>query len=256
MPDRLVVALLMFLPSTGLAQSAPSLVSAPDGSVRLSPDPTVLTTQAQEKSIAALRELVDARVAAILEEIRQFKDTLDRTDLRLIKRIDDMPGENGKQIAHLQELMNEKFKGVDQQFQGRDTALAAALLAQKTSVTDQQTANALSASKAEAAVTKQIDGISGVIAANSNGTNDKVEGIRVLLANQDKFTQSQIAEIRGSLSDLRTAITARGAGQSDLWGWLIAGALAVVALLGFLLPRLPVRQAYYLPPHDDPRPRP
>ncbi len=189
--------------------------------------------------------MFDLRARAIEELLKTQKDALDRTDNRFIKRLDDTQGIIDASLLHLQRLMEEKFKGVDQQFQGRDVALAAALLAQKTSVDEQNKANAASAAKQEGAITKQIDGIQAIIMGNQKGTDDKIDGAKALLANQAKTTDDKIAELRNSIVDLRTAttaITSRGAGQNDLWAYMVAGAGFLVAFLGFLLPRMNQQQ--------------
>jgi hypothetical protein len=140
----LIISMLLF-PFFAGAQSAPSpFAGTQDGGTRPVPDPTILTTQAQEKASVALREILDARILSLENELSRQKTTLDNADARLIIRLDGMPDVIATQVTHLQRLMEEKFKGVDQQFQGRDVALAAALLAQKTSVDEQNKANAAS----------------------------------------------------------------------------------------------------------------
>ena len=216
-------------------------------------DPTLLTTQALEKSIAALRELMDAKMRAIEKEAEFQKGTLDHTDARLIVRLDAIDSVIEKQVIHLQRLMEEKFKGVDQQFQGRDVALAAALLAQKTSVDEQNKANAASSAKAEGATTKQIDGIQSIIQASSRATDDKFDSMKALLASQSKTTDDKIADLRSTIADLRTsirisdtAITTRTTTQSDVWaifigvvGMLIGIAGVIVAVFRFRHERVP-----------------
>lgn len=205
-------------------------------------DPTLLTTQALEKSISALRELMESRSKAIENEILLQKTGLTRTDDRLILRLDQMDGVIEKQVIHLQRLMEEKFKGVDQQFQGRDVALAAALLAQKTSVDEQNKANAASSAKAEGATTKQIDGIQSIIQANSRATDEKIDGVKALLASQSKGIDDKISDLRNTLADLRTAtrvsdtaLVARGAAQGDSWGVFIGGMGVLIGIGGLVI---------------------
>jgi len=146
-------------------------------------------------------------------------------------------------------LTNEKFKGVDQQFQGRDVALAAALLAQKTSVDEQNKANAASSAKQEGAITKQIDGIQSIILANSKGTDDKIDGVRQLLANQSKNYDDKIADLRNQVSVMSSAVSAgaaRGAGQGDLWSYIIAGG---GLLTGFAAVALTLSRGRPMPPN-------
>lgn len=245
--------LLLIWPTLSVAQGA-SLASDPNGGSKPIPDPTVLTTQAQERAIAALREIIDIRIKATEVEIALLKSNLDRTDIRLIKRLDDIPDERDRALSHLQRLMEEKFKGVDQQFQGRDVALAAALLAQKTSVDEQNKANAASSAKAEGATTKQIDGILSVISANSKANDDRNDGTKALLANQAKATDDKISDLRNSIVDLRTLIAAqaaRGAGQNDAWAYIVAGGGLLIAFLAFIIPRVsPSPQPIYRYGHE------
>ncbi len=220
------------------AQTAPpGAYLLQDGSLRPIPDPTLLTTQSQEKAIAGLRELIDARISAIEKELILQAKNLAFQETRANARLDLIPSLIKEQVTDLQVLMIEKFKGVDQQFQGRDTALAAALLAQKTSVDEQNKANAASAAKQEAGIAKQIDGITSIIMANSQGTDGKIDAIKNIIQAQTKALDDKIVDLRATINDVRsiaTATTSRGAGQSDLIGWIV-GALGAFVALGALI---------------------
>jgi hypothetical protein len=224
----LLVALTLPAVSQEVIKSPPAgtYVFQQDGTVRPIPDPTALTTAAQEKSIAALRELLDARLIGLEKQMKDIESNLAFNEARSVKRLDEVPSVIGAQVANLAALMNEKFKGVDQQFQGRDTALAAALLAQKTSVDEQNKANAASAAKQDSAVTKQIDGIQSFIMANGKNTDDKIDGVKLLVATQAKGLDDKITDLRAAINDVRSlssAISSRGAGQSDLIGYIVGG---------------------------------
>lgn len=252
MATRLIIALVIGLcPAVAHAQQPPTQpppsftqqtpIAQEPGS-RPVPDPTVLTTLALEKSISAQRELFEAKLAAIRAEIDQQRKTLDATDDRATLRLDRVPDIIEAQIVRQQKLVDEKFKGVDQQFAGRDVALAAALLAQKTSVDEQNKANAASSAKAEGATTKQIDGIQLIITANSQNTDGKIEGVKALLAAQAKSSEAQVSDLRTTITDLRTtlaalqtsisvnntAIVSRGSGQSESWMLVLAIAGLVI----------------------------
>jgi DNA-binding transcriptional MerR regulator len=257
MTVRLAIVLVALL-STVPALAQPMTVDSGGGS-RPNPDPTILGLASQERAISALRELIDARIKATEEEIQRIKAGADYTDQRLLKRVDEVPSLIDTALTHLQKLMEEKFRGVDQQFAGRDVALAAALLAQKTSVDEQNKANAASSAKAEGATTKQIDGIQSIIQANSKGTDDKIESVKVLLASQTKGVDDKIAGLSKSVDDIRatvTAATARGEGQSQVWVYLVAGGSLLIAFAGIVLPRLHIPQqqpAYYPSPNGYPQ---
>lgn len=233
--------LILQIPIASAQEPAPRAYSAAavqdNGGLRPIPDPTLLTTQAQEKAIAALREVLDARVVSIEKEITDLGRNLAFQETRSNTRLDGIPAVIREQVDHLQVLVIEKFKGVDQQFQGRDTALAAALLAQKTSVDEQNKANAASAAKQEAGIAKQIDGITSIIMANSQGTDGKIDAIKSLIQAQTKALDDKIVDLRATINDVRSLTTAsnsRGAGQSDLIGWIV-GALGAFVALGALI---------------------
>ena len=153
------------------------------------PDPTKLTTDA----VQALKE----QLIALFE--KQF-DFVEKEVVRLRAEIDASPKLMVEQIKHLEALTNEKFRAVELQFAGRDTALAAALLAQKTSVEEQNKSNALSIAKSEASFDKRIDGVSALISNQSANLDSKINDAK----------------------DRLTAIESRGKGISDSYGWLIA----------------------------------
>jgi seryl-tRNA synthetase len=260
MAYRIIIAALLFA-SPVLAQNplSPTL----EGGSRPVPDPTVLTLQSQERALSAQRELFDARFKALEDEVARIKVEDDKVDQRLILRADGVPALIEAAINQSQTLTAEKFRGVADQFAGRDVALAAALLAQKTSVDEQNKANAASSAKQEGAITKQIEGIQAYNTANSKGTDDKLEGVKALLAGQTKSLDDKINDVRKTVDDLRAtmtttfadiratsaASTARGEGQNQVWVYLIAGGSLLIAFAGVVLPRLHSQQQQQYPPY-------
>jgi hypothetical protein len=222
-------------PTMNLARTTPVLVQ--DGTIRLT-DPTALTTAALEKSIAALRELIDAKLLGFEKRMKDVDADLSFRDARNVKRLDEVPGQIHGQLDQLQALMLEKFKGVDQQFQGRDTALAAALLAQKTSVDEQNKANAASSAKSEGATTKQIDGIQAIILANIKNTDDKIDAVKILVSTQAKALDDKIVDLRSAISDVRSqnvANSSRSSGQTDIIGYIVGGLGLLFAFAALML---------------------
>ena len=164
------------------------------------PDPTRITTEA----IAALKQ-------QLLELFGTKFDGVQKDTDEIRSRLDNRQQQIDEALAHLEKLMNEKFKGVDQQFAGRDTALAAALLAQKTSVDEQNKSNAASATKSEVGFEKRIESIAFLITAQSQAADSKIS----------------------DLKDRLTAIESRGEGAGSTVNWIIAG-------VGFLLTMLSI----------------
>lgn len=211
---------MLLLPAIGWAQ--PMTVDLNGGS-RPNPDPTVLGLAAQKEAIGQLREIFEAKIKAIYDEISQQKATLDLTDSRIIKRLDDVPKERDQAIGTLKQFEEQRFNGVDQQFRERDervnqiavlnnVALQAALSAAKEAV-----------AKQDQNVTKQLD---------------------QLYLNSSTVTKAQEVQI----NDLKTqlaAITARGSGQSDLYGWIIGGGGLIIAAVTIIV--LLTRQQQHQP---------
>lgn len=212
----IALLLALVLPAAGAQMS--------DETSRPNPDPTTLTTAALKTAMDGLRELAEQRFRAIEAEIALNKTTVDKTDDRLVLRLDNIPTRIDAAFAQLQRLTDERFKAVDQQFAGRDTALSAALLAQKASVDDQNRANAAASQKAETATTKQIESIQTLLASQAKAIDDKIS---VLSGN--------IAEVRALLTGSVGSATGRQSGQSDLWGYLIGGLGIVVAIATFAM---------------------
>jgi hypothetical protein len=117
------------------------------------PDPTVLTTEALLREIAALRTLIDQRISST-EQLFETKILLGREGGMALKEL-------------LSNQINEKFASVDTQFQlverqrveqKQDTkaAVDAALAAAKEAVKEQTTASDRSITKSETATSEQL----------------------------------------------------------------------------------------------------
>ena len=181
-------------------------MAAPDASQSGSnvpiPDPTARTLEQSKQAIDALKELQGVRIDGLESEV------------------DRVRAQVGTEIGHLTRLMDEKFKGVADQFASNAVALAAALLAQKTSVDEQNKSNALAVSKSDAAVTKQIDAIGAQISATAKATDDKIDDLK-----------SRVQSIEG-----------HSKGSSDTWGYFAAAAglvIAAVTVIVMLASRAP-----------------
>ena len=174
-------------------------MAAPDASQSGSnvpvPDPTARTLEQSKQAVDALKELQGVRIDGLESEIDRIRAQL------------------STELAHLARLMDEKFKGVADQFASNAVALAAALLAQKTSVDEQNKSNALAVSKSDAAVTKQIDAIGAQISATAKATDDKIDDLK-----------SRVQSIEG-----------HSKGSSDTWGYFVAAAGVLIAAIAVVI---------------------
>ena len=139
-----------------------------------------LETLLNEKVRAA-----DAAMIAGAETIDQRINGIDKASVILADNVNRVPTLLDREMARMIALSDEKFNGVQRQFSERDvrsdadrraaeTAVNAALSAQKEAVAQQNAAYAASGAKSEAATTKQIDGIVALLGSQSTGLNDKI----------------------------------------------------------------------------------
>ena len=171
------------------------------------PDPTRLTTDQLRREMSALREILTARL-----------DGMDRATTLLSETVNRTPTVIQTEIAHVRELVDERFRtadrrfveadlryqqrfderdlrfkeefgGVQLQFQERDVrtgqaatasaqALAAALQAAKEAVFEQAQAAAKAAEKTELSFSKQIEQIQLQIRTVSEGLGDKIDDLK------------------------------------------------------------------------------
>lgn len=218
-----VAALALTLSTGALAQQmetvAPvqprfdsSLINSPGPSNTTDrPDPTVLTTQAQEKAILALKELLLSEIQTLKNDIIKLQDSIDTRPAVLKEGIDQLQALLSQKVGDLQALMDEKFKGVANEFAGRDVALAAALLAQETSVQKQNSNADAAQAKSEASITKQIDAISDKINGQSTSIDDKIDAVRAQITQQTKASDDKIADLSSRL----TTIEGKSSGSTD-----------------------------------------
>lgn len=193
-------------------------LSAPSGSTPV-PDPTLLTTAALTREIAALKELVVTRL-----------DAMDKAQFLFDTNLNRVPTDTDKQIGHLKELVfgrfdtvNEKFFGIQTQFAERDTrsereskdnkvAVDAAFAAQKEAASKQNESNTLAISKSETATSETIN----------------------KLAELFKTTTDALASNIVDLKERITRIEGKGTGRNDVWGYVIGASGIVVAIIAVI----------------------
>jgi len=207
------------------------------------PDPTVLTTQASEKAVANLKELMFTQVEALKELLESRFADRDRAITLLQDGASALPDMLSERVDRLQELheqrfnvTEEKFKSIDKQFAERDTrtelataastkAIDAALSAQKEAAVEQNRSNEAKITKSEAGFTKQIDQLLDLVKAGTKAADDKV----------------------ADLKDRITKMEAMKQGGSDSWASLagVIGACAgVAAIIGLLIAEIGPRIAH------------
>lgn len=143
-------------------------------------DPTSLTTAALMREVAGLKELVGTRLDAMDKAIALLQAQADRSPS--IDVVD-------KSVKHLDDLIIEKFLGVEKQFVERDkrteqlsladkTAIAAALSAQKEAVVAQNESNTKASDKMEMSFSKLIEQTQALLTAQKAASDDKIDDLK------------------------------------------------------------------------------
>jgi hypothetical protein len=207
------------------------VTTAPQGMVLTPiPDPTVLTTAALQREVAALEKLLDQRINAIEQAVKVAHENLVR-----------VPTDVDKAIAHLRELLlekfattGEKFNSIQTQFLERDVrveqtakdskvAVDAALQAAKEAVGEQNKSSGLSIAKSEAATTKQIEQQAVLMATTNAGI---LSSLADLKERQTRF-ETELVTRRQTLTERQSS-----GNTFANWGGLIIG--AILAIVGIV----------------------
>jgi hypothetical protein len=191
------------------------------------PDPTLLTTAALTREIAALKDVVftrldgmdraivlfDANITrvptetdrAILHLKELLESRLDGMDkaVRLLQDLNDkIPVKIDEKIMALHGVHGEKFDSIQTQFRERDVrseqsskdskvAVDAALQAAKEAVGEQNKSSALAIAKSEASTTKQIDQLGQLIQSTTKGVDDKFQDVKDRLTRIEGKTEGK-----------------------------------------------------------------
>jgi len=207
------------------------------------PDPTILTTEAQERADRVAREWVESQLA--IRDVR-----LERIDLATQLRAESV----AKDIEHAQELAakddQHQAEMSDMRFKERDErtrsdaskdklALDAALAAQKESASETNKANTKAIDKSEAATAETIRQQGASFQSQHNALVDKVDDLKEQLgtvAGRLNGASDQRSESREQNSDTRGGI--------NLWigvgGFVIA--LISIIVMAWSMTRTPATE--------------
>lgn len=136
------------------------------------PDPTIQTIQVMQREISTLREILDTRIDGLVETIRAMQDTLDK-----------VPAVRMEIIGHVDQLNQERFRGVDNQFKAVELRFVDFR---------QQMLDRLTASKAEIAIALEAadKGITGAMSAAERAA------AKAELAADKKYLEAQIEALK------------------------------------------------------------
>lgn len=166
---------------------------------RPTPDPTVLTTEAQERAEARFKELIFSLLETRDERFRG----IDRATEVLNETVNRTPTQIQTEIQHVRELIDVELRSIQKQFIERDErqrqdkeserlargieretgekALQAALNAQKESAADTNRSNQASIKKSEDSTKESIDKLERNLLLQLAGLSSKIEDDRGFL---------------------------------------------------------------------------
>lgn len=234
----LLLLVLALSQESGLAQQPgspvpytrlPSEVEPPPGQERLPvPDPTRLTSQALDKAISALKDVIYTRLEGMDKALELLQAGAERNKKDLDER-----------ILILRTLFDERFKGVNIQLEGiqlqfkeRDTrveqtardsktAVDAALQAAKEAVEKQNAASSQAATKSELAFTKSIDQLAELFRTFAKSLEDKI-------VNANKVSDDKLSVINDRITRMESLSLGARAAQGDS----ATSTLLIVAVIG------------------------
>ncbi len=215
------------------------------------PDPTARTIEALYREISSLKDFYDSKFSASEKALALLQSNADKAPS--ISVVDE-------HVMSLANVMNEKFKGVDLQFNAvalqfkeRDTrqdqtsakdqtALKDALTAAKELVNLQSTSSALAIGKSEASTAGQISQIVATFNETTKGLADKMEVITrgitdkidsVAIGSNDKIESVKDRIILLERDAKGTSSQAQG--RHDTWGTIAAVIAAAGIIIGIVI---------------------
>jgi hypothetical protein len=220
----------------GMSGSVPQRITTPN------PDPTVLTTAALLREVAAVRELFDQRMA---DRDREFTALIRERDgqSEALQRLLEARIESESRVTEERFVSAERNRL--EQKSDTQKAVDAALQAQKEAVREQTTASALSIAKSEAATAKQLEqqqittstALQSLRQSIDEMKERNIEDVRVLRqAINDVATQANtIAQQKVGAGEQRQEHTDNRVAVYTSIGLVVSLIIAAIAILGFII---------------------
>jgi hypothetical protein len=210
------------------------------------PDPTVLTTQALYREVAALQELIEQRLTNLGHSTDDKFDGVDKveelTNRERVGQLSSLKEILEQRIESLEALVSQQFDLVERQRveQKKDTkdAVDAALTAQKEAVREQTVASERSIAKSEGATSKQLEQQQATFATAIEGLRRSIDEVKERSAEDARNIREALVSAERNLRESIAAADAKasalanqGRGASESRGGLYAGLAAIVGVL-------------------------
>jgi hypothetical protein len=148
------------------------------------PDPSERSSQEVRAASAAERDYTDGKVEALSERLAGMVAVLeerlagiDKATEVLNQTVNRVPTETQVAIGAVRELYDEKFNSVDKQFRANQTALDAALQAQKEAAGARDESNQKAIDKSEQSTSETITKEAEARAIESRALRDKLDDV-------------------------------------------------------------------------------
>lgn len=230
------------------------------------PDPTRLTSQALYREISALSVAIDKDITALRREMPMSLAAIEARlagmdeAIKLLQTImDRFPAEVDVKVSHLEAKHAEKFRTVDVQFESvqiqfkerdertlasktaSDTAVSAALQAQKEAAGEQAKSFKESIDKSENGTLERIKAQEVLLATSTKGLDDKITGqskglddkIIAIDKRMDRFEGAALGVAAQTVTQQTATTDTRGGNQFMLA--LVMGAVSIAGLVILLI---------------------
>jgi hypothetical protein len=173
-----------------------------DGNIPV-PDPTALTTQLVDRTVASFREVFDVRFAELNRAIMLATTQANKIPADIDVKLSELRADVDRRVLALRELVMsqmesirgvnaERFQAVDTRFVERDVRIEqtaqesrmsqeAALAAAKEAVSEQNKGTAQAIAKFEVSIQKQIDAMNQIMTNSNLSLEDKIADLKTRL---------------------------------------------------------------------------
>jgi hypothetical protein len=211
------------------------------------PDPTRLTTQLVDRALAAFREVMETRLAAMDKATELVAEGLDKVHIERDRDLDQIRRDYDRlmiaerefilsRIQNVTGVADERFAAIKNQFVERDTraendmqqsriSLDAALAAAKEAVSEQNKANALAIGKSEDATKERLDSLQTLMTSGIKGLDEKIASLTSRMDRGD--TGGEGAGRQAARVEQQTSSTSR---RSDIGLGLLALSIVIAAI--------------------------
>lgn len=216
------------------------------------PDPTLLTTQASEKAVSNLKELLQTQFGALKGIIDRQQTQLDTRDGDIRVAISHLRDLLMGEVSKLEAVTAQQFVRIDSTLAERATqglqlaaantkAIDTAFQSAEKAVSEQNKANTTAINKSETAVADSLKQLRDLFETANKGTNDKIDTNNTSIATQITDLKSRLDKGEGRSNGVLANVADTREVRRDstnLWG-IVAGALiAGISLLFVIIDKL------------------